>query len=158
MLSHITDGNDEPGFNSGPPLLFNVVYCSRASADVTAATVDQIIETSRRNNRIWDITGMLVFGEGIFFQWLEGPRAHIKGLMKRLHGDDRHGQIIVLSEIEESSERLFPEWDMELVGADDIRVVLVDALEDDHQPHNIEALRGMLAEIDGRLGTHSAAP
>lgn len=156
MSSHIIIGNDEPGFNSGPPLLFNMVYCSRAAANVDAAIVDQIIATSRRNNRIWDITGMLVFGEGIFFQWLEGPRANIKGLMKRLHGDDRHGQIIVLSEIEESSERLFPEWDMELVGAEDIRVVLVDALEDDHQPHNIEALQAMLTEIDDRLGDRKA--
>ncbi len=152
MLSHITAGNDEPGFNRGPPLLFNVVYCSRAAANVDAAVVDQIIATSRRNNPRQDITGMLVFGEGIFFQWLEGPRANIQGLMKRLHSDDRHGQIVVLSEIEESSERLFPSWDMELVGAEDIRVVLVDALEDDHQPHNIEALRAMLAEIDQRLG------
>lgn len=95
---------------------------------------------------------MLVFGEGIFFQWLEGRRANFTGLMERLHGDKRHGQIIVLGEIEESAERLFPQWDMELVAAEDIRNVLVDALEDDHQPHNIEALRAMLAEIDSRLG------
>lgn len=149
----MTSDFDEPGFGRGLALLFNVVYCSRAAAQVDAATVDQIIATSRRNNPRLGITGMLVFGEGIFFQWLEGPRASVMGLMERLHSDDRHGQIVVLSEIEESGERLFPQWDMELVEAQDIRVVLVDALQDHHQPRSIEALRAMLTELDARMGT-----
>lgn len=158
MLSNVVTGYDEPGFNRGPPLLFNVVYCSRAAANVDAAIVDQVIATLRRNNTRQGITGMLISGDGIFFQWLEGPRASITGLMERLRSDTRHGQIIVLSEIEESSERLFPEWDMELVEAQDIRVVLVDALEEDHRPHDIEASRAMLAEIDARLGARGPSP
>jgi hypothetical protein len=40
---------------------------------------------------------------------------------------------------------------MELVEAEHIRDVLVDALEVDHEPHNAEALRAMLAEVDARL-------
>ena len=158
MLSNIVTGYDEPGFSRGPPLLFNFVYCSQAAANVDTAVVDEIIATSRRNNKRHDITGMLVFGEGIFFQWLEGPRASIMGLMERLRSGTRHSQIIVLSEIEESSERLFPEWDMELVEAQDIRVVLVDALQEDHEPHAIEALQAMLADIDARLGAREPSP
>jgi hypothetical protein len=148
----IDKGGDEPGLGHQPPLLFNVVYCSRASADVDAAGVDAIIATSLRNNPAWGITGMLVFGEGIFFQWLEGPRASILHLMTLLRSDSRHGQIIMLSEVEESRERLFPQWDMELVGAEHIRDVLVDALEVDHEPHNTDALRALLGELDARLG------
>jgi hypothetical protein len=155
--NHVAD-YDEPGFNRGPPLLFNVVYCSRAAPDVDAAVVDQIIATSRRNNPRQGITGMLVFGAGMFFQWLEGPRASVTVLMERLRRDTRHGQIVVLSEIEESDERLFPEWDMELVEAQDIRAVLVDALKEDHRPQDIEALRAMLAEIDARLGAGGPSP
>ena len=58
----------------------------------------------------------------------------------------------MLSEVEESRERLFPQWDMELVDAEHIRDVLVDALEVDHEPHNAEALRALLAELDSRWG------
>lgn len=152
MYSQIATNFDEPGVSRGPPLLFNLVYCSRAAPQVDAAAVDQIIATSQRNNPRLGVTGMLVIGEGIFFQWLEGPRASVMGVMERIRSDKRHGQIVMLSEIEASSERMFPEWDMELVEAEDIRVVLVDALEADHQPHNIEALRAMLAELDARLG------
>ncbi len=152
MDSEIDAESDEPGFGHKPTLLFNMVYCSRAAANVDAAAVDQIIATSHRNNPRWGITGMLVFGEGIFFQWLEGPRASILRLMTLLRSDVRHEQIILLSEVEESRERLFPQWDMELVDAEHIRDVLVDALEVDHEPHNAEALRALLAELDSRWG------
>ena len=147
----VTHG-DEPGFGHATPLLFNMVYCSRAAAGVDAATVDHIIAASHRNNPRFGITGMLVFGEGIFFQWLEGPRASILGLMDLLRSDKRHEQIIMLSEVEESRERLLPQWDMELVEADHIRDVLVDALEDDRAPHDTDALRAMLDGLDARLG------
>lgn len=152
MHPNIVTDYDEPGFGQKQPLLANVVYCSRAAANVDAAAVDHIIATSHRNNPRWGITGMLVFGEGIFFQWLEGPRASIQSLMELLRSDARHEQIIMLSEIEESHERLFPQWDMELVEAEHIRAVLVDALEVDHEPHNADALRALLAELDARLG------
>lgn len=156
MHSNTFPSYDEPGFGRPPSLLFNVVYCSRAAAGVDATAVDQIIATSRRNNARLDITGMLVFGEGIFFQWLEGPRESIMDLMERLRSDSRHSQIVMLSAVEESNERLFPQWDMELVEAEEIRVVLIDALEDDHQPSSMDALRAMLAELDARLGTPSS--
>ncbi|CAN5305151.1 hypothetical protein BH11PSE10_BH11PSE10_06320 [soil metagenome] len=155
MLPQTETNFDEAGLGRGLPLLFNVVYCSRAAADVDAATVDKIIATSHRNNPRCGITGMLVFGEGFFFQWMEGSRASVMGMMDRIRCDKRHGQIVMLSEIEASSERLFPQWDMELVEAEDIRVVLLDALANDHQPNNINTLRAMLAELDARLGSRS---
>jgi Sensors of blue-light using FAD len=148
---YVTD-SDEPGFGHRPPLLFNVVYCSRAAAGIDAAAVDRIITASQRNNARWGITGMLVFGEGVFFQWLEGPRGAIQRLLEMLRSDPRHEQIVLLSEVEEARERLFPQWDMELVGADHIRDVLADALEEEHAPHDAAALRALLAEIDARGG------
>lgn len=158
MQPKISTESDEPGFGHRAPLLLNVVYCSRAGTHVDAATVDNIIAASHRNNPRWGITGMLVFGEGIFFQWLEGPRDSILNLMALLRTDARHTQIIMLSEAEESRERLFPQWDMELVEADHIREVLVDALEDDHEPHNAVALTALLTELDARLGAQGQAP
>lgn len=152
MNPEIVTGSDEPGFGQQPPLLFNVVYCSRAAADVNADVVDSIIASSQRNNPRWGITGMLVFGEGVFFQWLEGPRPAILRLLEVLRKDTRHEQIVLLSEVEEARERLFPQWDMELVDAEHIRDVLADALEDEHAPHDAAALRALLAEVEARGG------
>ena len=65
---------DEPGIGRALPPLYNLVYCSRATAGVDDAAVQRIVGTARRQNAIHGITGLLVFGSGIFFQWLEGPR------------------------------------------------------------------------------------
>ena len=124
------DGNsDEPVSGFAEPLLYNLVYCSRSTPGVDAAAVDRIIQSARRHNPARGITGLLVFGSGIFFQWLEGPRESVQGLVAKLEKDHRHESMVTLSESEEVRDRLFPTWDMELVGAEDIRDVLQDALE-----------------------------
>ena len=139
---------DEPLSGRGYPLLYNVVYCSRATAGVDGAAVDRIIEASRRHNPERGITGMLVFGSGVFFQWLEGPRDNVTALMAVLRADPRHENVVQLSEIEEVRERLFPDWDMELVTSEHIRDVLLDALSAADDPKHAEALGRMLAQLD----------
>jgi len=148
---------DEP-LGAGPlePVLYNVVYCSRAAAEADEAAVDHILQSARRRNPAWGITGLLVFGSGIFFQWLEGPRTSINALMARLRTDSRHHDIVLLGETEEVRERLFPDWDMERVGAEHIREVLVDAIEAATDKRNAAALEKLLAEVDAQqaaLGT-----
>jgi hypothetical protein len=113
--------SDEPISGHHLPLLYNIVYCSTATAGVDAAAVDDIISYARRNNPAHGITGLLVFGSGVFFQWLEGPRDNVRQLYANLRKDPRHDAIVLLSEDEEIRERLFPNWDMELVDAPQIR-------------------------------------
>jgi len=117
MTAILHPRGDEPGFGHAFPALYNVVYCSCATRGVDDAAVQRIIATARRWNPEHGVTGMLVFGSGIFFQWLEGPRDNVTALMSRLRTDRRHDSIVLLSEVEEVRERLFPDWDMELVTA-----------------------------------------
>ena len=86
--------SDEPTGGFAYPLLYNTVYCSRATAGVDSAAVDSIIQSSRRHNPEMGITGLLVFGGGIFFQWLEGPRDNVTSLMERLKADPRHENVV----------------------------------------------------------------
>jgi Sensors of blue-light using FAD len=149
---------DEPGFGLALPALYNLVYCSRATAGVGDADVERIIATARRCNAEHGITGMLVFGSGIFFQWLEGPRDNVTALMSLLRGDRRHDNIILLSQTEEVRERLFPDWDMERVTGDHIREVLQDAKDSASDPKQVQALAHLLAELDsGQLSGLNAA-
>jgi hypothetical protein len=146
---------DEPGPDPQLPLLHQVVYCSRAAREVDGAVVDRIVATARRINPAQGITGLLVFGSGVFFQWLEGPRDHITGLMARIRRDPRHDEVVMLSQNEEVQERLFPDWSMELVTPDQIREVLLDALASTEDEKNAESLTRLLEKIDsnglGRL-------
>lgn len=144
---HAIDG-DEPAPDHGLPLLFNLVYCSRAAAHVGQPDVDRIITSARRHNPRVGITGLLVFGGGIFFQWLEGPRASVERLVTSLKADSRHHAMVILSDSEEVRERLFPEWDMELVTTSDIRGVLIDARDDTDDPAQLQALDDLLGQLD----------
>jgi hypothetical protein len=132
-----------------------VAYCSRAAPEVDALTVDRIVATARRTNPAQGITGLLVFGSGVFFQWLEGPRDHITGLMAKILRDPRHDEVVTLSHSEEVRERLFPDWSMELVTPDQIREVLLDALASTEDEQNAASLTRLLEKIDsnglGRL-------
>jgi len=146
---------DEPGFPRGEvpvdptlPLLYQVVYCSRAAEAVDDKAVARIVASSKRHNPERGITGLLVYGSGVFFQWIEGPRPEIAKLMATLHEDPRHHDIVTLSETEEVRERLFPSWDMEQVAAGDIRDVLDDALTSTRDPDNIAALTRILDGLD----------
>jgi hypothetical protein len=140
--------SDEPGSSHSLPLLYNVVYCSRATADVDDAAVERILETARKHNPVHGITGLLVFGGGIFFQWLEGPRDNVTQLMTNLRADPRHRDVVALTESEEARERLFPDWDMEFVTTDDIRDVLIDAMSTTEDAKHAEALKLLLVHLD----------
>jgi hypothetical protein len=145
-----TEG-DEPLGGMALPLLHQIVYCSRAAAGVDDEVVAFIVKAAQRNNPRYGITGLLVFGGGMFFQWLEGPRENVRRLMDAIKRDPRHESVVELSETEEVRERLFPDWAMELVTPDDIREVLLDAQQSAGDPHSVEALGTMLAELDAGL-------
>ena len=151
---------DEYGFprdaeiDHAGPTLETFVYCSRAAEGVDDAEVDRMVAWSQRRNLARDITGVLVFGSGVFFQWIEGPPAQVKALISSLHGDPRHYDIVSLDQSVDKRERLYPNWQMELVGADDILAVLRDALEAAEDQNNIAALRRILAHVSsGPLDT-----
>jgi hypothetical protein len=139
--------HDEPQGASNESLLFNLVYCSQASEGVENADVDTIIATSRRRNPVLGITGVLVFGGGVFFQWIEGPKAEVMGLVKLIEADPRHELFVILSTDEEVRERIFPTWDMELVGAENIQEVLQDAIETAQDQKSVDALQLLLDRL-----------
>ena len=138
-------GDADPG--CAGLILDTFVYCSRAAEGVDDAEVGRIIELSQRRNAARDITGVLVFGSGVFFQWIEGPPAQVENLIASLHGDPRHHDIVTLDRSVEKRARLYPDWEMERVGADDIRAVLEEALGSAEDENNIAALKRILEHL-----------
>jgi hypothetical protein len=73
--------------------------------------------------------------------------------MHMITADPRHSNVVLLSEDNEVRDRLFPNWDMELVEAEDIRDVLADAMQEAKDPKQKQALAQLLSELDtGALG------
>ena len=145
---------DEPTFADDddhddiPLLLETFVYCSRAAETVDAAEVSRLVAFSQSRNVARGITGVLVFGKGVFFQWVEGPPDAVKALIANLHNDSRHHDIVTLDQSVEKRARLYPHWEMEQVEADDIREVLIEALDSTQDDANKAALGRIIAHLD----------
>lgn len=80
--------------------------------------VEQILETSQRNNAAVDVTGALMFNSGCFTQILEGPQTAVSAVFERIQHDTRHSDVVVL-EFGPAETRDFADWSMGFVGRDD---------------------------------------
>jgi len=127
--------------------IHHIVYCSQAAQHMDKEALEKLITTARHHNPRYGITGLLVFGSGIFFQWLEGPRDNVTSLFKIISADPRHFDVVLLTKEDEFRERLFPNWDMELVAAEDISAVLEDAMHETSDPKQKNTLFNMLQEL-----------
>ena len=130
--------------------IHNLVYCSRAVQNMDKEALEKIIAAAKHHNPQSGITGLLVFGSGIFFQWLEGPRDNVTRLFEIIAADPRHTHVVLLTQEDDFRERLFPNWDMELVAAEDIRVVLMDAMHEASDPKQKTILFNMGQELHQR--------
>lgn len=108
--------------------LCNILYCSHATSQMTEAELARILQTAQVNNPGQGITGLLVYGGGMFLQWLEGPREKVEALMDKLSQDPRHETIVRLQVLDGLKERLYPTWAMRSVAPGEIHEILIDCL------------------------------
>jgi hypothetical protein len=91
-------------------MLVRLLYASRA-VDPDPALIESILAQSRQFNPSTGITGILVYGGGIFLQAIEGGREAVSELYGHIQKDARHKQVVLLH-YEEISERRFGGWTM----------------------------------------------
>ncbi|GAA5523897.1 hypothetical protein Maes01_00446 [Microbulbifer aestuariivivens] len=103
--------------------LVRLVYASKASfmpmpaSSGVEPTVARILMQSRQNNSRKDVGGVLYFGDGFFFQALEGDRGTVTETFERISADSRHQQVTTLS-MKTVTTRLFADWSMKYVPAE----------------------------------------
>ncbi|MGM8897729.1 BLUF domain-containing protein [Psychrobacter sp. 1Y4] len=93
--------------------LYQFVYVSRITSTGLsgASTLNDIAEFSIKNNKSDNITGVLCYGNGYFFQCVEGTEQVLTNLKNRLLLDDRHKDIQTL-DFSAISERGFTGWSL----------------------------------------------
>lgn len=94
--------------------LYSMVYISRiTSAGMMAAgTLNDIAATAIANNQQNNITGVLCYGNGYFFQYLEGSEDALTRLKNELILDTRHKDMQIL-QFNRLAERAFTGWSLQ---------------------------------------------
>lgn len=90
---------------------YQIMYSSQASAPMTVAGLEQILADARTGNQARDVTGALVYVDGVFFQILEGEKDVLRNLMASIERDARHRAVKVFYEAE-IDVRAFESWRM----------------------------------------------
>ena len=90
-----------------------VVYRSRAVQPLSGTELHWLTQVAQARNREEGISGLIVYQNDCFYQWLEGPRDSVARVMGSIRNDPRHTDLIVL-EHRQVAARLFTGWSMKL--------------------------------------------
>ena len=104
-------------------MLVRLLYASRA-VDASPAAIESILGSARQHNHETGITGILVYGGGVFMQGIEGGRQAISDLYGTIQRDARH-QDVMLLHYEEILERRFGSWTMGYVDVAKVNSTLL---------------------------------
>ncbi|MGB4467437.1 MAG: BLUF domain-containing protein [Azovibrio sp.] len=91
--------------------LIHLIYCSTATHEMSEVELLELLEESRKRNAELELTGMLLYGGGVFMQVLEGSPAAVTGLYQKIERDPRHHSLFLLEQ-EAIAGRSFADWSM----------------------------------------------
>ncbi len=91
--------------------LYHLIYVSAATVELPDRELDAILASSYRHNAQQSVTGMLLYARGGFMQVLEGEKASIDEVYRRICVDPRHHSLIQLT-YAPIATRSFAQWRM----------------------------------------------
>ena len=98
--------------------MIRITYISKIAQPLSVKEIEKIGMISSQNNKLVNVTGLLVYFEKLFFQVLEGDDKVVDRLFVKIGKDPRHKDILRLKTEYEVNERLFPIWSMKMINLD----------------------------------------
>jgi len=89
--------------------MFQLAYTSKAQQDFLLEELTELSNEAGFRNRAIDVTGLLVYHDGAFLQFLEGNEQVIRELYKRISKDSRHADCKIIYS-QKADTRLFSNW------------------------------------------------
>lgn len=90
-----------------------IVYRSRAVFQTSDVDLFYLLAHAREKNRIANLSRVILYDRGHFFQGLEGANQELGKLWNRVRNDPCHSDIRILAD-QEIPVRLFEGWNMHL--------------------------------------------
>lgn len=88
-----------------------LVYRSRVTHWPDEADLKRLLLQAQARNRDEDLSGLLLYDNGRFFQWIEGPRDGLSRIWDAIRRDTRHTDVELLGS-HAIPVRMFSGWDM----------------------------------------------
>ena len=129
----------------GTSQLMQLMYISRAKKHFTKEELEELVAKANSNNRHIDVTGSLVYNDGVFLQVLEGEQKKLLDLYNIIKEDERHHKVTKIY-FEPAETRLFSKWFMHLASLEK------------SDSKDLTMIKNMMANIDDGKINGIAAP
>jgi hypothetical protein len=105
-------------------MLAHLAYVSVRKKNCTDEEIEKILAACKVNNAPLDITGVLLYSDSKFIQYVEGESASLMALYDKIKKDVRHEKAVMIS-YNPITKRIFPSWQMgnRKIASDDISFV-----------------------------------
>ncbi|CAN1557663.1 BLUF domain containing protein [Burkholderiaceae bacterium] len=98
--------------------LHSITYTSVASYALSKADLEHLLSTARKRNLEQHITGVLLYVEGRFMQYLEGPKAGLEVVLPYIKSSPMHHHLD-FQNMKAMDAREYEAWSMAYVTPDD---------------------------------------
>ena len=99
--------------------VYHLAYVSSEAEPFSQLDLVELLAVARSTNAERDVTGLLLYREGCFFQVLEGNEFAVNKTFSEIECDPRHQDVRVLFK-GESQSREFAEWQMGFLNLDGV--------------------------------------
>ena len=109
--------------------LYHLGYVSTEAVKFSEEALLALLGEVRNANVDRDVTGLLLYREGSFFQVLEGRESAVMATFHDIEGDPRHKEIRILFN-GETDAREFADWQMGFLNLDGVDVGTLSGFSD----------------------------
>lgn len=114
---------------SDPSALFHLAYVSTETQQFSAEALIALLTEARETNGNRNVTGLLLYREGSFYQVLEGAESEVMSTFNLIKGDPRHDSVRVLFQ-GGASTREFADWQMGFLNLDGVDIKSLSGFSD----------------------------
>ena len=112
-----------------PHALYHLGYVSTEAVKFSEEALVTLLSEARNANADRDVTGLLLYREGSFYQVLEGSESAVMATFHDIEGDPRHKEVRILFN-GETDAREFADWKMGFLNLDGVDVDTLSGFSD----------------------------
>ncbi|MFT5640411.1 MAG: hypothetical protein ACI9A7_000508 [Cyclobacteriaceae bacterium] len=103
-------------------MVYSLFYLSSSKFSLTDQDLEEMSHQFRIANKANAISGILIYDQKKFFQYIEGPEKNIRRLMQNIVKDSKHEILVNVDSV--IGERRFDGWGMRILDLSNLNRIL----------------------------------